>query len=551
MLKHLSISNYALIDQLELDFSNQLNIMTGETGAGKSIIIGALSLVLGERADTGVLRDNGGKCIVEATFNLKDFDFKQFFKENDLDYEDITLIRREINQQGKSRAFINDTPVNLNTLKEMSNQLVDVHSQHQTLKLKDAGFRLSLLDASAKNGILLGSYKNAFQQYYSAKKRLEDLVSKETESKRDEDYFRFQFNELDEATLNPGEEENIESELSSLAHAEDIKVNLSKAVYLLNESDGNIIQQLEECSALLREVSKYSEQFQSLKERLDSTLIEIKDISREADMEQEALQHDPEKISELSQRLDIINHLLNKHHVSKVEELISLKGELDQKLQEIDSYDDDIEKLRKEVNTSEKKSREIAEQLSSKRREVAKKLESRVEEILQKLGMPNATIKLEIGKTEELTPNGMDAVDFRFTANKGEEAKDIQKVASGGELSRLMLALKSILSGMKNLPTVIFDEIDTGVSGGIADKMGDIMSSMGKGMQVICITHLPQIASKGNYHLFVYKEESSDKTFTRIKPLTQGERILEIAKMLSSEKPTQAALDNARDLLVN
>lgn len=551
MLKHLSISNYALIDQLELDFSKQLNIMTGETGAGKSIIIGALSLVLGERADTSVLRNTDGKCIVEASFDLSSFDFKDFFKENDLDYEAITLIRREINAQGKSRAFINDTPVNLNTLKEMSSRLVDVHSQHQTLKLKDAAFRLSLLDACAQNANLLSSYKAVYQQYASAKDRLESLLSKEAESKRDEDYFRFQFNELEEASLNTGEEDSIENELEALTHAEDIKVNLSKAVYLLNESDTNIIQQLEECNTLLREVSKFSEQYKSLKDRVESALIEIKDISREADLEQEGLQHDPERITELSQRLDIINHLLSKHHVSKVEELITLKNELDQKLQEIDSYDDEIEKAKKEVTTSEKKAREIAGQLSTKRREVAQELEGRVKAILQKLGMPNATFKLDIEQAEELTPNGVDMVDFRFTANKGEDAKDIQKVASGGELSRLMLALKSILSGMKNLPTVIFDEIDTGVSGSVADKMGGIISDMGKGMQVICITHLPQIASKGQFHLFVYKEESKDKTFTRIKPLNQDERILEIAKMLSSDKPTQAALDNARDLLVN
>lgn len=551
MLKHLSISNYALIDQLELDFSNQLNIMTGETGAGKSVIIGALSLVLGERADTSVLRDTDGKCIVEASFDLKGFDFKELFKENDLDYEDITLIRREINAQGKSRAFINDTPVNLNTLKEMSGQLVDVHSQHQTLKLKDAVFRLSLLDASAQNSSLLNNYKEAYQLYAAAKRRLESLISKEAESKRDEDYFRFQFNEIEEASLKAGEEESIENELEALTHAEDIKMNLTKTVYLLNESDGNIIQQLEECSTLLKEVAKFSEQYKSLKDRIESVLIEIKDINREADIEQEGLQHDPERITELSQRLDTINHLMSKHHVSKVEELIGLREEFDQKLQEIDSYTDEIENLGRQVTTHLKKAREISEQLSIKRKEVAKQLEKRVEEILQILGMPNATFKLDIEQAEELTPNGLDTVDFRFTANKGEEAKDIQKVASGGELSRLMLALKSILSGMKNLPTVIFDEIDTGVSGSVADKMGNIISNMGKGMQVICITHLPQIASKGNYHLFVYKEESKDKTFTRIKPLSQDERILEIAKMLSSDKPTQAALDNARDLLVN
>lgn len=551
MLKHLSISNYALIDQLELDFSSQLNIMTGETGAGKSIIIGALSLVLGERADTSVLREAGGKCIVEASFDLTSFDFKDFFKENDLDYEDVTLIRREINTQGKSRAFINDTPVNLNTLKEMSGLLVDVHSQHQTLKLRDAAFRLSLLDASAKNDGLLSSYKTTYQQYATAKRKLDSLLSKEAEAKRDEDYFRFQFNELDEATLQVGEEDSIENELTSLTHAEDIKVNLSKAVFWLNENEGNIIQQLEECNTLLREVSKYSEQYKSLKDRLESVLIEIKDINREADIATEDLQHDPERITELSQRLDTINHLLSKHHAAKVEDLLKLKEELDQKLQEIDNYDDEIAKAQKEVVANEQKAREIATKLSAKRREVAKELEGRVEDILQRLGMPNATFRLDIDQTDELTPNGLDTVDFRFTANKGEEAKEIQKVASGGELSRLMLALKSILSGMKNLPTVIFDEIDTGVSGSIADKMGGIISNMGKGMQVICITHLPQIASKGNFHLYVYKEESEDKTFTRIKPLSQDERILEIAKMLSSEKPTQAALDNARDLLVN
>lgn len=551
MLKHLSISNYALIDQLELDLSANLNMMTGETGAGKSIIIGAVSLVLGERADTSALRDAESKCVVEATFDLTSFDFKEFFKENDLDYEDQTIIRREINPQGKSRAFINDTPVNLNTLKGISSQLVDVHSQHQTLKLKDAQFRLSLLDACADTSGLLVKYRIQFNQYFQYKTKLNSLLSKEAASKRDEDYLRFQFDELDEAKLMIGEDGSIESELSSLTHAEDIKVNLGKSAYLLNEGENNIIQNLEECVSLLKETSKYSEAYQSLKERLESALIEIKDIARETDLSQENLNYDPERITELSQRLDTINHLLNKHRLSNVEELLALQEELDGKLQEIDNYDEVIEKTRKELAATEKRVREIALELTKKRKLVSKDLEKRVEGILQKLGMPNATFRVDMEQLEEPGPNGVDSVEFRFSANKGEETKDIQKVASGGELSRLMLALKSILSGMKNLPTVIFDEIDTGVSGSIADKMGVIISDIAKGMQVICITHLPQIASKGNFHLYVYKEENAKKTFTRIKPLNQEERILEIAKMLSSETPTQAALDNAKELLVN
>lgn len=525
--------------------------MTGETGAGKSVIIGALSLVLGERADTSALRDAESKCIIEATFDLSSFDLSIFFKENDLDYETQTLFRREINAQGKSRAFINDTPVNLNTLKEISSRLVDVHSQHQTLKLKDAQFRLSLLDACAGTIELLQGYKQQYEQYYELKRKLDSLLLKEADSKKDEDYLRFQFNELDEAKLEAGEEDGIENELSTLTHAEEIKANMTKLVYLTSEEQGNLIEVMGTCIQTLREVSKYGEAYQSLLERFESSLIELKDISAEVDQLEEGIEYDPEKIAELSQRLDTINHLLSKHRVSKVEELLTLKEELDSKLQEIDNYDDVIEKTKKELATAEGKARETASELTKKRKQVSKDLEKRVEEILQKLGMPNATFRVDMEESKELSANGLDSVEFRFSANKGEEAKDIQKVASGGELSRLMLALKSILSGMKNLPTVIFDEIDTGVSGSIADKMGVIIGDIAKGMQVICITHLPQIASKGDFHLYVYKEESASKTFTRIKPLDQEERILEIAKMLSSEKPTQAALDNAKELLVN
>lgn len=550
MLKQLSISNYALIQQLDVDFSESLTILTGETGAGKSILVDALSMVLGQRADASVLQDKSKKSIVEAVFDIKPYKLEKFFSENELDYDKTTTIRREINPEGKSRAFVNDTPVNLHLLRELTSRLIDIHSQHETLVMKEHSFRVDMLDAMAGNDKLLTEFRTVLKQSRELKNQYDELLEKQEQAKRDEDYFSFQFNELDEAKLVSGEEETVENELSVLTHAEEIKEKLSNAVQALSSGDENVLASLEQVSGLVTQGSKYNNSLTSLADRLISTLIELKDIASELEIAEADTVFDPQKMEELNERLNLINHLLSKHRLKTAEELLTLKNELEEKLQDISSYDEKIVQVKKEWENSRKKTDELAASLTDKRKKVAPVLEKKTCEILIKLGIPNAKLEIRFTAKQEPDEYGKDNVAFEFSANKGETLKELDKVASGGELSRLMLAFKSILAEHKNLPAIVFDEIDTGVSGEIAGKMGSIMKAMSVNMQVIVITHLPQIAGKGEFHLQVYKEEKNGKTFTRLKKLNKDERILEIAKMLSTGTPTEAAIKNAKELLV-
>ncbi len=549
MLKHLSIQNYALIDKVEIDFSNGLTIITGETGAGKSILLGALGLIAGNRADTQSLQDKTKKCIVEATFNIKEYSLKDFFGANELDYEPTTNIRREINPEGKSRAFVNDTPVTLNQLKELAEKLIDIHSQHQTLTLNGSEFQLSVVDAYAQHTDSLTEYAKNYKLFKSLEKILNELLSRESQAKKELDYFQFQFNELEEANLKAGEQTVVEQELETLNNAEEIKLNLSKTANGLNGGEQNILSSLNEIKLILATFAKFKPEINELSTRLNSAYIELKDIGNELDNLEQDIIYNPIRIEELTNRLDIIYRLQQKHQVKVIEDLIAIKDDLSNKLLEFSSLENEIKKTKKELDTVQKSLMTLAKKIAANRKKVIPKIEKEIASLLSSLSMPNAQLKVDHIETEILTMKGIDKVNFLFSANKGSDFKELNKVASGGELSRLMLSIKSLIAQLTALPTIIFDEIDTGVSGDVADKVGSIMNLMTKSMQVITITHLPQIASKGQSHLFVYKEDKNNKTFSNIKKLSADERIQEIAKMLSTGTPTVSAIKNAKELL--
>ncbi len=549
MLKHLSVQNYALIDQLEVEFSDGLTIITGETGAGKSILLGALGLIAGSRADTQALQDKTKKCFVEASFNIKDYSLKNFFSSNDLDYEVTTTIRREINPEGKSRAFINDTPVTLNQLKELAEHLIDIHSQHQTLTLNGSEFQLSVVDAFADHSELTIEYAADFRKFKLLEKQLFELTEKESQAKKDLDYFQFQFNELEDAHLNGNKQLEMEQELETLNNAEDIKLNLSKAENGLAGGEQNLLSTLNEIKIILASMAKFKPEINELSIRLTSSYLELKDIANELDSLEGDIVYDPKRIDILTQMLDAIYRLQQKHQVKSIEELITIKDDLSNKLLDFNSLEAEIEKVKKELNSLQKSLLALAKKMTANRKKVIPKLEKEIASLLSSLSMPNAQLKVSHTASEILTKNGLDTVSFLFSANKGSDFKELNKVASGGELSRLMLSIKSLIAQLTALPTIIFDEIDTGVSGDVADKVGTIMNQMAKAMQVITITHLPQIASKGQSHLFVYKEDKNNKTYSNIKKLTAEERVQEIAKMLSTGTPTAAAISNAKELL--
>lgn len=551
MLKHLSIQNYALIDKVEVDFSEGLTIITGETGAGKSILLGALGLIAGSRADAQSLQDKTKKCIVEASFNIKEYSLKDFFDANELDHEPTTTIRREVNPEGKSRAFINDTPVTLNQLKELAEKLVDIHSQHQTLTLNGSTFQLSVVDAYAQHSDLIAEYTSNFKIYKTLEKTLNELLLREAQAKKDQDYFQFQFNELEDANLKAGEQPLMEQELEALNNAEEIKLNLSKTAFGLNGGEQNILTSLNEIKIILASFAKFKPEINELSLRLNSSYIELKDISNELENLEQDIVYDPIRIEELTKRLDSIYRLLQKHQLKTAEELITIKNELSNKLLDFSSLEKEIEKTRNELNNVHKSLMTLAKKISANRKKVIPKIEKEIASLLSSLSMPNAQLKIEHQETEILSAKGIDKVNFLFSANKGSDFKELNKVASGGELSRLMLSIKSLIAQLTALPTIIFDEIDTGVSGDVADKVGSIMNKMAKAMQVITITHLPQIASKGQTHLFVYKEDKNNKTYSNIKILSSDERIQEIAKMLSTGTPTVSAIKNAKELLKN
>lgn len=549
MLKSLSIRNYALIDAVEIDLDKGLTIITGETGAGKSILLGALGLLLGDRADVSALSDRSQKCVVEGCFNIRAYGLKDFFTENDLDYAVETLIRREISAEGKSRAFINDTPVNLSVLRSIGELLVDVHSQHETLTLGESAFQLSIVDAVAGTEELLAESKAAFKQFRQQKEQLDALNEKEAQSKKDLDYFRFQFDELQAANLKAGEQPELESELETLENAEAIKSGLSKSAFALDGAEASLLTGITEIKNTLAGLAKFNPQIAQLHERIVSAQIELKDIAAELETLDGDIVHDPKRAQIVQERLDMIYRLQQKHAVKSIEELITLRDELDQKIGDIGSLEEQIVKAGKALETIRKKLLEIAGKLTKKRAAAAPKLEKEVKETLSQLGMPNAVLSVEIEQLPEPRETGLDRISFLFSANKGSAPQPLNKVASGGEFSRLMLSLKALLAKHTALPTIIFDEIDSGISGDVAAKTGAILEQMSAGMQVITITHLPQVASKGQSHLFVYKEEQGKRTLTRIKALSKEERVNEIAKMLSAGKPGEAALKNAKELL--
>ncbi len=553
MLKRLAIRNYALIDNLDISFSNELNIMTGETGAGKSIILGALSLILGQRAEGKYFFNQQKKCVIEGTFEVNGFQLEDFFTENDLDYDRETVLRREISSDGKTRAFINDTPVNLALLKKLGEKLIDVHSQHATLEINDEEFQLLVIDTVAGNDDLLSDYRKTYKSYRNAQSRLKELISHSEQNKADLDYFQFQFDELEKAGLNAGEQEELEEEQSELTHAEEIKRSLLISIGLLSENEPSVAVQIKEALISLANAEKFKPELSKISERLNSTLIEIKDlISEIEDFEQRSLINES-RLEEVNERLDLLYSLQKKHRVSSDTELITVRDQFSIKINGILFADEDIEKLKTERDKLLLELTELANQISKRRTDSIPKVETQVMHTLSEIGMPNAVLQIlnESLPEGKFDINGNNQIRFLFSANKGQSPLPMNKVASGGELSRLMLAIKSLVAVHTSLPTIIFDEIDTGISGEVALRVGNIMEKLSKNMQVIAITHLPQIASKGNTHFCVYKDEESDITHTNIRELDKEERVMELAKMLSGNNPGESAIQNARELLLN
>ena len=551
MLKRLAISNYALIDNLDISFSNTLNILTGETGAGKSIILGALSLILGQRAEGKYFFNQQKKCVIEGTFLVKSFHLNDFFKENDLDYEQETVLRREISSDGKSRAFINDTPVNLATLKKLGEQLIDIHSQHATLEINNEDFQLLVIDTIADNRAILENYNSTYKGYRQAQTKLKELISQSEQSKSDLDYFRFQFDELEKANLSEDEQAQLEQEQDALTHAEEIKRSLILAIGILNEQDSAVITKLKEAATNLGNAERYNPEIKDLHERLNSSLIEVKDILTEIERIEQHSSVDESRLEEVNQRLDLLYTLQKKHRVSSNLELITLRNQLTDKLNSILFADEDIEKLRRELDDIYLKLLDFSEQVHQSRMASIPHVEQTVKTTLHEVGMPNAVLQISNERLPEgkFELNGTDQIKFLFTANKGQVPLPMSKVASGGELSRLMLSIKSLIAVHTALPTIIFDEIDTGISGEVALKVGSIMEKLSENMQVIAITHLPQIAARGNAHYTVYKDEHSDTTHTNIRQISSDERVMELAKMLSGNNPGESAILNARELL--
>ena len=551
MLKRLAIKNYALIDNLDISFSKELNIMTGETGAGKSIILGALSLILGQRAESKYFFNQQKKCVIEGTFLVNGFQLNEFFAENDLDYDLETVLRREISSDGKTRAFINDTPVNLTTLKKLGEKLIDVHSQHATLEINDEDFQLLVIDTVAGNQNLLNNYREVFRSYKKSQARLKELINQSEKSKSDLDYFQFQFDELEKANLFIGEQAELEQELDSLTHAEDIKKSLVSSISVLSENEPSAIVQIKEAAVNLANAEKYNPEISILTERLNSCLIEIKDILSEIERIEQSSLINEERLQKVSDRLDLIYSLQKKHRVGSENELIAVRDQISNKLNSILFADEDIEKLKIEVDSLYKEVLTHSIQLDKTRTECIPKVEMQVMDTLTEIGMPNAVLKIvnDTLSEEKFDQNGNNQIRFLFSANKGQSPLPMNKVASGGELSRLMLSIKSLIAVHTALPTIIFDEIDTGISGEVALKVGHIMEKLSKNMQVIAITHLPQIASKGDTHYRVYKDEKGDITNTNITKLNEEERIFELAKMLSGDNPGESAIQNARELL--
>ncbi|HAX94282.1 MAG TPA: DNA repair protein RecN [Bacteroidales bacterium] len=549
MLVKLAVQNYALIRELDLSFDNGLTIITGETGAGKSILLGALSLILGSRADSSVLLDLTEKCIVEGTFRIEDYDLEDFFSRNDIDFDSQAILRREINPAGKSRAFINDTPVVLNVLKELGDRLIDIHSQHQTLMLNDNAFQLNIIDSFAGTGQLKEKYRSAYTGFRKLQKEYNDLKEKHEKNRADLDYYQAQLNQLVEARLLTGEQEELEKEQALLEHAGEIKLALENASRLLSDETASVLSLLREARTAIGKIDSFLPDELKILSRLNSSFIELDDISSEISRLEQETEADPGRLELVNGRLDTLYSLFRKHRARDLEELIARKKEIENTLTSIVGNDDRLNELSKLLTPATESLAASARMISEKRKSALPAIESKITEQLKLLGIPNARFEISLLRTSDFTASGTDTADFLFSANRQTRPENIARIASGGELSRVMLSLKSLLTRSMNLPTIIFDEIDSGVSGEVADKVGQILLGMGKYMQVINITHLPQVASRGNVHYHVYKEDTGDSTITRVKLLTAEERVQEVARLLSGSEVTETAIKNARELI--
>lgn len=552
MLKKLFIQNYAIIDEIEIDFSPKLNIITGETGAGKSILMGALSLILGDRADSSVLLDRTRKSVAEGTFETNGRkEIRSFLKEYDLDAEDELVIRREIAANGKSRAFVNDTPVNLEQLRSLSSLLVDLHRQFDTLDLGASDFQRDVLDALAGHGASLQQYRTLYGQWQQVRKELEDLQQQKNQFTKEYDYNKFQYDELEEAALKENELEEADATLKLLSNSEGIKNALTKVAFELNEGEQPMVQQLKSLFNQLQSFAGYHADLPALVQRLQSAQIELQDIADEVERINDHVQYDPQRIEQLNDRIAIGYKLLKKHGVKMTGELLAIKASLEEKLQAVLNIDEAIQAKEKSVQQLYQEALLQANNITANRIKQIKPLQDKVNKLLAQVGMPNARLQVEIQPVDTLQAHGLDVIEFLFDANKSNRFEPVRKVASGGELSRLMLCIKSLVAQSLDLGTLIFDEIDTGISGEAAKQVGVIMKDLAKKRQVISITHQPQIAGKADAHFFVYKQIKGETIKTNIKLLTQEERISAIAKMLSGEKPTAAALENAREMVMN
>lgn len=550
MLRALYIQNYALIEKLDINFETGFSVITGETGAGKSIILGAIGLLLGQRADVKSLRQGAAKCVIEARFGISAYGMRSFFEENELEYEDECILRREIQASGKSRAFINDTPASLAQMKELGEQLIDVHSQHQNLLLNQEGFQLNVLDILAHNETVLETYHGLYAEWKRLDRELEEVIQVAQQSRADEDYIRFQLEQLEEAALKEGEQEELEQESELLNHAEEIKAGFYRAEQALASDEGGALPLIKESLNALQSLLKVYQPAGELAERMESAYIEIKDISQEVASLGESTEFDPARLEEVDERLNLIYSLQQKHRVQNLDELIALTEEYRTKLSDITSYDERIGELTTLRDNQYNLVKKQASILTKARMGIAREVEKELATRLIPLGMPNVRFQVEIGQKKEPGLQGEDTVNFLFSANKSGTLQSISSVASGGEIARVMLSVKAMIAGAVKLPTIVFDEIDTGVSGEIADRMADIMQEMGeRDRQVISITHLPQIAARGRAHYKVYKKDSETETNSHIRRLTNGERIEEVAHMLSGATLTEAALSNAKALL--
>ena len=549
MIKNIHIRNYALIDKTDIELEKGFTIITGETGAGKSILLGAIGLTLGQRADVAAIMDKSRKCVVEITYNVVGYDLQRWFVDNDLDYDDFVVVRRELMADGKSRAFINDTPVNNKVLKEFGSFLIDVHSQHQSLLIGQPEYQLEILDAFCGNQSLLKDYKVKYARRQGVLAELNFVKQKAREAAQEEDYLKFQFNQLDEARLREGEHRELEEELAVLNNAESIKSAFSESTYVLTEAEVPVIPSLKGLKNKMASLEGVVKEATDYEQRLNSVILELEDIADECERVAERVEYNPVRVDTINDRLNVMYDLLHKHRVERTEDLITLKEALGEKLKGIQSFATQIEELEKQINVLEKEMDVLAGKIHKARVESEQKLREEMRGLLVGMGIKHAVFKVVITPLDHFTPTGKDDVSFLFAANKNQEPGELAKVASGGEISRLMLSLKYILSRTKQLPVIIFDEIDTGVSGEIAHSMAAMMKEMAERMQVISISHLPQIAAAGDTHFKVYKEDDQEGTISRIRRLTDEERVIEIAGMISGSVVSKAALENARLLI--